>query len=198
MTKESIKLFLSKKIVRLSIIGFFIFIVGLFIGYELRGYMIRSEIRKAFSEVSQVSESKNGNNSDKVAELETGQSFEDNGLTLTVLEVQRSDTDITLSDNSKRDSKVGFKVRVENKTTEDKYFNSSNFSLKSRVDDNQIAKVDFYMGDNKNFSPEIESNSLIDGAVLEGWFTYFLPKNIQNSDLQIVYNGDVKVKYKLK
>lgn len=197
MIKENIKLFLSKKIARLLIIAFFIFIVGLFIGYEFRGYMIRNEIRKAFSDVSQVSESKNNDNFNKVAELEVGQSFEDNGLTLTILEIQRSDTDITLSDNSKRDSKVGFKVRVENKTIEDKYFNSSNFSLKSRVNDNQITKVSFW-GDNKNFIPEIESNNLIDGAVLDGWLTYFLPNNIQNSDLQIVYDGGVKVKYKLK
>lgn len=197
MAKERIKLFFSKKIVIISIIGLFIFIVGLFIGYEFRGRVIRKEIRKVFSEVSQVSENKKSEASNSVNELETGDSFEDDGLILTVLEIKRSDTDITLSDNSKRDSKIGFKVRVENKTTEDEYFNSFNFSLKSRINDNQITKVNFW-DDNKNFTPEIESVSLIDGAILEGWFTYFLPKDIQNSDLQIIYNGDKKFKYRLQ
>jgi len=197
MTKEGVKLFLNKKAVKLSALGFLIFIIGLFVGYELRGYMIRKEIRKAFSSVSQVSENKNDSDKDKTVELETGQSFEDEGLTFTVLEIQRSDTDVTLSDNSKRDSKLGFRIRVENKTTDDKYFNSSNFSLKSRVNDNQITKISFW-DDNKNFTPEIESGSLIDGAVQEGWFTYFLPKDIQNGDLQIVYSGDKKVKFRLK
>lgn len=201
MTKEDVKFILKKKSVQILIVGLVSIIVGLLVGYEYRGYVLKRDLEKAFSSVfsnvGKVSEADIVK--DTPIELETGQSFEDNGLTLTVLEVQRSDTDVTLSDKTTRDSKIGFKVKVENKTKEDKYFNSSNFSLKSRVNDDKLTKVSFFMGDTKNFTPELESNNLIDGAVLEGWFTYFLPKEIQNSDLQVIYNGDnAKVKYRLK
>lgn len=201
MTKEDVKLILKKKSVQILIVGLVAIIIGLLVGYEYRGYVLKKDFEKAFSgvfsDVGKVSEADTVK--DTPIELETGQSFEDNGLTLTVTEVQRSDTDVTLSDQTTRDSKIGFKVKVENKTKEDKYFDSSNFALKSRVNDDKLTKVNFFMSDTKNFTPELESNNLIDGAVLEGWFTYFLPKEIQNSDLQVVYNGDnVKVKYRLK
>ena len=201
MTKENIKLILKKKSVQILIFGLVIFIVGFLSGYEYRGYVLKRDLEKAFSgafsNVGKVSEADTAKETS--IELEVGQSFEDSGLTLTVLEVQRSDTDVTLSDKTKRDSKIGFKVRVENRTKEDKSFNGSDFTLKSRVNDDKLTKVNFFMEDTKNFTPELESSNLIDGAVLDGWFTYFLPKEIQNSDLQIVYNGDdTKVKYRLK
>ena len=207
MEKEKIARFLAEFFKQhknqLITVGLASILVGFFVGYEVRGYVIERTIKdifgNAFSEVSKTSESKN-NIEDAVKELQVGDNFESKGLTYTLLDIQRSDTTITLSDDTIRDNKIGFKIKVENKTKGDLSFSDSDFSLKSRTDDNKITRVSIWWGNqNKNFQPELESNTLIDGATAEGWITYFLPKEISNNDLQFIFDDyPTKVKFRLK
>ena len=186
---------------QLITIGIASLLVGFFIGFEVRGYMIKKAVSDVmsgvFSNVSKTSESVS--NSNAVKEMKVGDSFESDGLIYTLLDIQRADTLATLSDNTTRDNKIGFRIKVENKTKDDHSFNVANFQLKSRVNDNKITTVNFWGNDDKNFQPKIESNTLIDGAVADGWITYFLPKEISNDDLQFIFdNYSTKIKFRLQ
>ncbi|MBI2551320.1 DUF4352 domain-containing protein [Candidatus Uhrbacteria bacterium] len=200
MKQEQIVIFFRQHKNQLFVVGVISAILGLLIGYELRGYMIQRAIKDVvggmFSEVSKTTESASD---ERVKEMRVGDSFFSDGLTYTLLDIQRGDTSVTLSDDTIRDNRIGFKLKVENKTNEDHSFSESDFALKSRVDDDKITKVSFWGGDNKNFQPTIESGSLIDGAVVEGWITYFLPKEISDEDLQIIFDDySTKIKFRLK
>ncbi len=196
---EKITIFFKQQKNMLLAVGIGALLVGFFIGYEVRGYVIRRAIQDVFqgglSGVSGISDENKEKETTK--EIGKGESFEDGGLVYTLTDIQRGDTTVSLSDNTTRDSKIGFKLKIENKTTEDHSFNDYNFSLKSRTSEDKITKMMFF-DDNKNFLPELEGNTLIDGASAEGWITYFLPKEISNSDLQFIFQGSsLKVKFRL-
>jgi len=198
MNEKMINFFKQPKNLLMTV-GIAALLIGFFIGYEVRGYVIRRAIQDVFqggfSGVNGISD--DNKEKDTTKEIGKGESFEDGGLTYTLTDIQRGDTAVTLSDDTKRDSKIGFKIKVENKTSEDHSYNEFSFNLKSRVNEDKITKMVFF-DDNKNFQPEFESNSLIDGASAEGWITYFLPKDISNNDLQFIFQGSLlKVKFRL-
>jgi hypothetical protein len=195
---EKIRKFFRQHKNQLVAVGVVSLLLGFVVGYEARGAIIRMAFRDTvgslFSDVSDVFDASDSS----VKEMQIGDSFTDGGLTYTVLDAQRSDTSVTLSDDTIRDSKMGFKIHVSNTTDEDHYFNDLNFQLKSRVDDDKITTI-MFVDNNKNYQPELEGNTLIDGATKEGWLTYFLPKDITNDNLQFVFQGDTaKVKFRLK
>jgi hypothetical protein len=195
---ETIGGYLRQRKYQFVLVGLGCLLVGFLVGYEYRGYVIAKALSDAFNgKTSNVRST--ASESEKVKELQIGDSFEAKGLQFTLLDIQRSDASVTLSDDSTRDSKVGVKIRVENKTREDHAWSESDFTLKSKVDDNKITKVSFWFDGNKNYTPQLESTTLIDGAVAEGWLTYFLPKEISNDDLQFIYDDySTKVKFRLR
>jgi len=200
--KEKIRKFFKQHKNQLITIGVVFLLIGFLTGYEVRGAMIRMAFRDTvgslFSEVSNIFEPSLSDYS--IQEMKVGDVFSDGGLTYTLLDIQRSDTSVTLSDGTTRDSKMGFRINVANTTDDDHTFWEGDFRLKSRVDDDKITKVMFWSGDNnKNFQPELEATTMIDGATKEGWITYFLPKDITNENLQFIFQGDnTKVKFRLQ
>ncbi|MBP9758985.1 hypothetical protein KBD45_04785 [Candidatus Dojkabacteria bacterium] len=128
-------------------------------------------------------------------EKNIGQSFISDGVTITLVEVKRETTNTSTFDGKVYDSKIGFHLKLENKSNVDKYINPLYFQLNSRIKQNEITEI--IGGD--VYKPEYQGETLIDGAILEGWITYFLPSEIKNTDLRFTYyDYTEKIKFNLE
>jgi hypothetical protein len=174
-------------------------IAGFVIWQEYTKYQIRSTIQDSFKNAfGNTSTVDNDSEDDNKIEWKVMEEKNIDWVIFKLEETQRFDwVWMETTDWEKLDSAINFKVKVINNSDKDYNFWDYDINLLSKVSTNQVKKI-FSMWDTKEqLKPQISSNTIIPWWSVEWYITYYMPSNVQNTDLDLrVTINDKTISYK--